>query len=40
MAREAGRLRMSLQAAGESARKIAFLHYPPVYPGAGAPGSY
>lgn len=36
MAREAGRLRMSLQAAGKSARKIAFLHYPPVYPGAGA----
>ena len=29
MAREAGRLRMSLQA-GESAQKIAFLHYPPV----------
>ena len=27
-----GRLRMSLQA-GESAQKIAFLHYPPVYPG-------
>ena len=32
MAREAGRLRMSLQAGG-SAQKIAFLHYPPVYPG-------
>ena len=31
MAREAGRLRMSLQAGG--AQKIAFLHYPPVYPG-------
>ena len=27
-----GRLRMSLQAGG-SAQKIAFLHYPPVYPG-------
>ena len=36
MAREAGRLRMSLQAAGEAPRKIAFLHYPPVYPGASA----
>ena len=32
MAREVGRLRMSLQAGG-SAQKIAFLHYPPVYPG-------
>ena len=32
MAREAGRLRMSLQAGG-GAQKIAFLHYPPVYPG-------
>ena len=32
MAREAGRLRMSLQAGG-STQKIAFLHYPPVYPG-------
>lgn len=36
MAREAGRLRMSLQAAGETPRKVAFLHYPPVYPGASA----
>lgn len=36
MAREAGRLRMSLQAAGDIPRKIAFLHYPPVYPGASA----
>lgn len=36
MAREAGRLRMSLQAAQEIPRKIAFLHYPPVYPGASA----
>lgn len=35
MAREAGRLRMSLQAAPAEARKIAFLHYPPVYPGSG-----
>ena len=34
MAREAGRLRMSLQAAGETPRKSAFLHYPPVFPGA------
>lgn len=34
MAREAGRLRMSLQAAGTTPEKIAFLHYPPVYPGA------
>ena len=34
MAREAGRLRMSLQAAGDAPRKIAFLHYPPVFPGA------
>ena len=36
MAREAGRLRMSLQAAGEMREKIAFLHYPPIYPGAQA----
>lgn len=36
MAREAGRLRMSLQVAGNTPRKIAFLHYPPVYPGASA----
>ena len=36
MAREAGRLRMSLQAAGETREKIAFLHYPPIYPGAQA----
>ena len=36
MAREAGRLRMSLQAAGDTPRKVAFLHYPPVYPGASA----
>lgn len=33
MAREAGRLQMSL-AAGEGCTKLAFLHYPPVYPGA------
>ena len=32
MAREAGRLRMSLACAGER-EKIAFLHYPPVFPG-------
>lgn len=36
MAREAGRLRMSLQAAGQVPEKIAFLHYPPVFPGARA----
>lgn len=36
MAREAGRLRMSLQAAGGAAHRIAFLHYPPVFPGASA----
>ena len=36
MAREAGRLRMSLQAGQGAARRIAFLHYPPVYPGASA----
>lgn len=36
MAREAGRLRLSLQAAGDTPNKIAFLHYPPVFPGASA----
>jgi len=36
MAREAGRLRMSLESAGDCAEKIAFLHYPPVFPGASA----
>ena len=36
MAREAGRLRMSLQAAENVEQKVAFLHYPPVYPGASA----
>ena len=36
MNREIGRLKMSLQAAGDTPRKIAFLHYPPVYPGASA----
>ncbi len=35
MARECGRLRMSLEAA-EGAEKIVFLHYPPVYPNANA----
>ena len=35
MARECGRLRASLDAAGEG-EKIVFLHYPPVYPGANA----
>ena len=38
MAREAGRLRMSLQAGGE-AEKWAFLHYPPVYPRRLRPGA-
>lgn len=33
MAREAGRLKCSLEA-GDGAEKIAFLHYPPVFPGA------
>ncbi|MBQ8648257.1 MAG: metallophosphoesterase [Oscillospiraceae bacterium] len=36
MNRELGRLRMSLESAGES-EKIVFLHYPPVYPGTKAP---
>lgn len=36
MAREAGRLRMSLQAGRAAEQRIAFLHYPPVYPGASA----
>ena len=36
MAREAGRLRMSLQAGQAAEQRIAFLHYPPVYPGASA----
>ena len=35
MARECGRLKTSLEAAGD-AEKIAFLHYPPVYPNANA----
>lgn len=35
MPREAGRLRMSLESAGE-AEKIVFLHYPPVFPGGSA----
>jgi predicted phosphohydrolase len=33
LAREAGRLRLSLQAAG-GLEKLVFLHYPPVYPGS------
>ena len=37
MAREAGRLRMSLQAAGDAAQRIAFLHYPPIYQGYKCP---
>ena len=36
MNRELGRLRMSLDAAGEG-EKLVFLHYPPVYPGTSAP---
>ena len=36
MSREAGRLRMSLQAGQAAEQRIAFLHYPPVYPGASA----
>jgi predicted phosphohydrolase len=32
-AREAGRLRMSLQAAGGAASKLCFFHYPPRYKG-------
>lgn len=39
MARECGRLRASLQQALQSApgaERVAFLHYPPVYPGAEA----
>lgn len=36
MAREAGRLRTSLQAGRAAEQRIAFLHYPPVYPGASA----
>ena len=33
MAREVGRLKTSLEAAGDC-EKLVFLHYPPVYPGA------
>ena len=36
MNRELGRLRMSLESAGEG-EKLVFLHYPPVYPGTSAP---
>lgn len=36
MAREAGRLKMSLDAAAEG-EKLVFLHYPPVYPNTNAP---
>ena len=39
MARECGRLRMSLalaQREAPEAERVAFLHYPPVYPGAEA----
>lgn len=36
MNREIGRLRMSLDAAG-AGEKLVFLHYPPVFPGTGAP---
>ena len=34
MAREAARLRASLQAAGEAEEKLCFFHYPPRYKGA------
>lgn len=36
MNRELGRLRASLDAAQEGAERVAFLHYPPVYPNANA----
>ena len=36
MNREVGRLKMSLEAA-PGGERLVFLHYPPVYPGAGAP---
>lgn len=36
MSRELGRLRASLDAAQEGAERVAFLHYPPVYPNANA----
>ena len=36
MNRELGRLRASLEAAPEGAGRVAFLHYPPVYPNANA----
>ena len=31
VAREAGRIRRSLEAAGDGMRRILFLHYPPIY---------
>ena len=38
MAREAGRLRLSLASAGDDCEEIiAFLHYPPVFGSTGAP---
>lgn len=40
MAREAGRLRASLQTAAQKApkaEKVVFLHYPPLYPGTSFP---
>ena len=36
MNRELGRLRASLEAAPVGAERVAFLHYPPVYPNANA----
>lgn len=36
MNRELGRLRASLDAVQEGAERVAFLHYPPVYPNANA----
>lgn len=38
MNRELGRLKASLEAAGETdEEKVVFLHYPPVYPGTSSP---
>ncbi len=37
MNRETGRLRLSLNAAQPGLKKLAFLHYPPVYTNASAP---
>ena len=37
LAREVGRLETSLKMAGESCKKICFLHYPPLYQGYECP---